>query len=110
MTRGNVGTLQAARDAAQRRVLYLPHALAQMNHVSRLITPAEVRGVVAEGRVVEDYPDDPRGHSCLLLGFGESGRPIHVVCAPRDEYLAIITAYIPDPARWMPGFDRRRGT
>jgi hypothetical protein len=81
-----------------------------MNHVSRLITPSEIRGVVEQGRVVEDYPDDPRGHSCLLLGSGEGGRSIHVVCAPREDYLAIITAYIPDPARWVPGFDRRRVT
>ena len=32
--------------------------------------------------MVEDYPDDSRGHSCLMLGFGKGGRPIHVVCAP----------------------------
>jgi len=58
---------------------------------------------------VEDYPDDPRGHSCLLLGSGEGGRSIHVVCAPREDYLAIITAYIPDPARWEPGFEPQEG-
>ena len=35
------------------------------------------------------------GHSCLLLGRGEEGRPIHVVCSAKDEFLAIITAYVP---------------
>ena len=43
-----------------------------------------------------------------MLGFGEGGRPIHVVCAPKDEYLAIITAYLPDPHEWAEGFRRRR--
>jgi hypothetical protein len=33
----------------------------------------------------------------LLLGFGDNNRAVHVVCSPKDEYLAIITAYLPDP-------------
>jgi hypothetical protein len=27
-------------------------------------------------------------------------RTVHVVCAPRENYLAIITAYLPDPKKW----------
>lgn len=56
----------------------------------------------------EDYPEDPRGHSSLLLGHGDEGRAIHVVCGPKDEYLAIITAYLPDPTQWSADFKRRR--
>jgi hypothetical protein len=52
------------------------------------------------GEVIEDYPDDPRGHSCLILGRGEEGRSIHVVCSPKDEFLAIITAYVPSADEW----------
>ena len=47
------------------------------------------------GDLIEDYPDDPRGHSCLLLGRGKNGRPIHVVCAPTKNYVAVITSYVP---------------
>ena len=68
----------------------------------------EVRDVVEHGGIVEDYPADPRGHSCLMLGFGEGGRPVHVVCSPKDEYLAIITAYLPDSREWTDGFRVRR--
>jgi hypothetical protein len=50
--------------------------------------------------VIEDYPDDPRGASFLLLGFTETDRPIHAVCALTDV-LVIITLYRPDPARWI---------
>ena len=64
--------------------------------------------MIEHGDLVEDYPDDPRGHSCLMLGFGEGGRAIHVVCTPKDEYLAIITAYLPDPHEWAEGFRQRR--
>ena len=40
-----------------------------------------------EGEIIEDYPEDTGGHSCLILGRGGDGRPIHIVCAPKDEYL-----------------------
>ena len=41
-----------------------------------------------------------RGHSCLLSGETSPGRIIHVVCSPKADYLAIITAYIPEVAEW----------
>ena len=75
-----------------------------------MISPSEVRSVLEQGEVIEEYPEDARGHSCLVLGRGEGGRPIHVVCAPKAEYLAIITAYLPDPKEWSPDFRRRVGT
>jgi hypothetical protein len=44
----------------------------------------------------------------LMLGFGDGGRAVHVVCSPKNDYLAIITAYLPDPAQWSEDFRRRR--
>jgi hypothetical protein len=99
---------ESVRQAALIRILFLPHAIRQMLRPDRMITPSEVRRVVEEGEVVEDYPEDPRGHSCLLLGLGDGRRPVHVVCAPKAEYLAIITAYLPDPSGWTGGFKTRR--
>jgi hypothetical protein len=90
------------------RLLYLPHAIQQMTRPERMISRQEVRGVVEHGEIIEDYPTDARGHSCLMLGFGLGGRPIHVVCAPKDEYLAIITTYLPDPDEWSGGYRVRK--
>jgi len=98
--------LDAVREAARARILYLPHAVKQMARPERRITAAEVQQVVLAGELLEDYPNDVRGHSCLLLG-APRGRSVHVVCSPRAEYLAIITAYIPEPAQWSPDFRRR---
>ena len=95
------------RAAAQQKVLFLPHALRQMLRPDRMIRRAEVRRVITEGEVIEEYPKDARGHSCLLLGFGDRERPIHVVCAPREDYLAIITAYLPDAHEWSSDFRKR---
>jgi hypothetical protein len=69
-----------------------------------MISTAEIRRVIEKGEVVEDYPEDARGHSCLLLGDDENSRPVHVVCSPKDEYLAIITAYLPDENEWSDDF------
>jgi hypothetical protein len=103
----HAGILLRVRMAADKRVLFLPHALRQMMRVDRMISAAEVRAVVESGEVIENYPEDPRGHSCLLLGFGQSGRPIHVVCAPKSDYLAVITAYPPDESGWSNDFRTR---
>lgn len=93
--------------AASKRILFLGHAIRQMSHPERMITSTEVAAVIRAGEVIEDYPGDPRGHSCLLLGHGEGGRAIHVVCSPKDEYLAIITAYLPRVDKWSADFRRR---
>jgi hypothetical protein len=95
------------RAAAQQKLLFLPHALRQMLRPDRMIRGAEVRRVITQGEVIEDYPKDARGPSCLLLGYGDQDRPIHLVCAPRDDYLAIITAYLPDPQEWSGDFRKR---
>jgi hypothetical protein len=77
-----------------------------MSRPDRLIRVAEVQSVVLGGELVEDYPDDPRRHSCLLLGTPDE-RPVHVVCSPKADHLAIITAYVPDSTQWSADFRRR---
>lgn len=98
--------LDAVRRAARKKLLFLPHAISQMARPANMISANEVERVVTEGEIIEDYPEDVRGPSCLMLGSGE-GRAVHVVCAPKDEYLAVITAYVPDPPQWSPDFRRR---
>ena len=92
-------TIERVRRAAAQRLLYLPHAIRQMARPESMIASGEVRAVVELGELIEDYPDDARGHSCLVLGRGNE-RGIHVVCAPKEDYLAIITAYIPSVDEW----------
>ncbi|MFQ5865515.1 MAG: DUF4258 domain-containing protein [bacterium] len=96
------------RKAAKKKILFLPHAVRQMSRPDRLIRAPEVREIVNNGEIIEDYPEDPRGHSCLILGIGQDERPIHVVCAPKDDFLAIITAYLPDPNEWENDFRTRK--
>lgn len=105
---GNEDMLERVREAAAKRILFLPHAVNQMNSPDRMISTQEVRTVILRGGVIEEYPEDIRGHSCLMLGWGHGGRPVHVVCAPKSDYLAVITAYLPDLERWEPDWETRR--
>ena len=63
-------------------------------------------GVAPE--VIEDYPNDPRGPSCLVLGFTARGDPIHAVCGMSvPNVLIIVTIYRPDPREWLDWRTRR---
>jgi len=79
-----------------------------MNLAERMILRKEVCEVIESDEVVEDYPNDPRGHSCLLIGRTRDGRIIHVVCVPKEDYLAVVTVYSPSLLEWEPDFKTRR--
>jgi len=82
------------------------HALKRV--VERNISDQEIRQAGAQARVIEDYPDDKYSPSCLLLGFTEIGRPLHVQVSLADTDLAkIITIYEPDPNEWV-NYSQRR--
>lgn len=99
--------VEQVRAAAGKRILYLPHAIKAMARPTPMIARSEVEAVVMHGEVIEDYSEDVRGHSCLMRASPE-GRAVHVVCSPKDEYLAVITTYVPDPAHWSSDFRKRR--
>ena len=99
--------LTRVRQSAAQKMLFLPHAVRQMARPERMITTADIRTVVEAGEIIEDYPGDMRGHSCLMAGFADN-RPVHVVCAPKEDYLAIITAYLPSDEEWESGYRKRK--
>ena len=58
-------------------------------------------------KVIEHYPDDPRGASCLLLGLNGQGVQIHSVIGYKRSPMKIITAYHPSNDIWINGKIRR---
>ena len=60
--------------------------------------------------IIEDYPDDPRGGSCLIWGTTADGAVVHLVCGYQHGY-TLITAYFPEttaPGKWSSNFRIRR--
>ncbi len=82
------------------------HAIDQS--IIRHIGLQEVREAIANGKVIEDYPDDKYGPSCLIFGFSVARRPLHVQCSyPSRPLIKIVTLYEPDPEHWI-DFEVRR--
>jgi hypothetical protein len=76
------------------------HAVDQS--ILRQISVQELREAIANGEIIEDYPEDKYGPSCLILGFTQVGRPLHVQCSyPTRPLVKIITLYEPDPSQWI---------
>jgi hypothetical protein len=76
--------LDQVRIAAKQKILFLPHAIRQMAHPEQVITRSEVESVVFGGTLIEDYPEDARGHSCLIGCQSVEGRFVHVVSSPKE--------------------------
>lgn len=96
------------RDKIQRGLVeYSLHATRQL--ISRNISPEEVAQCVLAGEVIEDYPQDKYGPSCLLYGRTLKQRALHVQCThPSRPLVKVITAYEPDPAIWDETWKRRK--
>jgi hypothetical protein len=74
----------------------------------RRIKAQDIEEAVKIGTIIEEYPDDPRGASCLILGVAGE-RPLHVLCGRLDaEEILIITAYEPDPVEWEDDWKTRK--
>ena len=85
---------------------YSQHAVDQS--VVRIISNKEIREAIEHGKIIEDYPDDKYGPSCLIYGKTENGRPIHVQCSyPSRSLIKIITVYEPKFTLWI-NFEIRR--
>ncbi|GAF70927.1 unnamed protein product [marine sediment metagenome] len=52
---------------------------AEKERYSEDIMISDLENAILSGEILEDYSDDPRGPSCLILGYSHN-RPIHIVC------------------------------
>lgn len=78
--------------------------------IERHIAVNEVEEAILDykAEIVEDYPQDPRGPSCLILGKTAKGKIMHVQCSYPPN-VAIITAYEPEFTDWVDWRTRRGG-
>jgi hypothetical protein len=86
---------------------FTKHALDQS--ILRNITVQELREAMSNGELIEDYPDDKYGPSCLVFGTTKSGRVLHIQCSyPWREIVKVITIYQPDLEQWIDYKVRRK--
>ena len=79
---------------------FTKHAVDQS--IIRHISVQELREAIDNSEIIEDYPDDKYGPSCLILGITSKNRPIHIQCSyPSRPLIKIVTLYEPDPQIWI---------
>jgi len=76
------------------------HAVDQS--ILRSISVQEVREAIRVGEIIEDYPNDKYGPSCLIFGMTADNKPLHVQCSyPSRPLVKIVTLYEPDEDLWI---------
>lgn len=87
-------TLKDIQDAIQKgEYQYSLHA------VKRATERQISRQAIANGEIIENYPDDKYSPSCLIFGRTDENRPLHVqVSFP--PHVKIIMVYEPDANEW----------
>ena len=91
---------QAARGA----IRFTFHAQGEMDEED--VTPRDVREVLLDARVIENYPGHERGPCCLVCGQDRARRYLHVVCTSALDVVIIITVYEPRAPKWVTPFER----
>ncbi len=99
--------VEIRRKFADEQFEFSKHAVDQS--IVRQIRVQEVKEVIANGQVIEDYPEDKYGPSCLIFGSTQAQRPIHVQCSyPSRSLVKVITVYEPNAQQWNNDFTQRR--
>ena len=77
--------------------------------ILRDIRVDEIRQAIFNGEIIEDYPNDKYGPSCLIMGYTDNNRPIHIQCSyPTQSLIKIVTVYEPSKKEWSNFKIRRR--
>jgi len=73
------------------------------------LTILQLEFALSDCKIIEEYSDDPRGESCLVLGYTTDAKAIHVVCGKNPaDHLVLITVYIPSMPKWKDPYTRNR--
>lgn len=82
---------------------------AERERLNDNLTINDLEEAIASGEVIESYPNDPRGSSCLVCGFTSGGISVHLVVGfLPGGWVRIITVYVPDPDEWEPDWKTRK--
>ena len=87
-------------------IRWTDHAIKRI--IQRDISRSEVKYVLINGGIIEQYPNDYPYPSCLVLGVTLEHRYLHVVCGIGGGELWIISAYCPAPEKWVDGYSKRK--
>jgi hypothetical protein len=87
------------------RYLFTAHASARA--AQRAIRSNEINQAIASGEIIEDYPNDKYGPTCLILGYTDAQRALHIQVS-YPPHVKIITVYEPSKSEWEDDLKTRK--
>jgi hypothetical protein len=82
---------------------------ADEERLADILTVSDLEFALSDCAIIEQYPDDPRGESCLVTGLTPEEKSVHVVCGKNPAgHLILITVYIPTMPKWRDPYTRNR--
>lgn len=88
------------------RIQWSRHILTRMQQ--REIKVKDIIECILNGEIIEYYPEDYPFPSCLILGYTDSGKGIHIVCSLGQDNVWMITVYYPNKNEWLEDLKTRR--
>ena len=86
---------------------------AQRERLEEDLDIVEIEEALRAGEILEQYLNDPRGESCLMLGYA-GAKSVHVVLgwasspgSYEEHLLRVITVYSPQSPKWVDPRTRR---
>jgi hypothetical protein len=88
--------------------LITKHGYQELDHDH--ITIENLRHAIGadETEIIENYPGEPQGESCLIIGWCSPDFPIHVCLGMSSSKPEIITVYQPKSTKFYPPEYRKR--
>ena len=88
----------------ERKFRYTKHGAEQ--RINRGISSKKIEQVILAGEIIEDYPSDKYGPSCLIYGNTDKERALHIQIG-LYPIISVVTVYEPDSEEWINNKIRR---
>lgn len=103
----NIKYLQDLYNTSDSNIKWAKHCLERMQE--RDISIRDVESCLQSGKIIEEYPDDFPHPSCLIFGYTEKNKILHIVVGSDDSSLFFITAYFPNTDKFEKDLKTRKG-
>lgn len=100
----NIETIR--KYISKRKVDWTKHCLNRLNQ--RNIQIIDVKAAISNGKIIEYYYDDYPYPSCLIFGYDQNNKVMHIVCGMSENIVHMVTAYYPNACKWESDMKTRR--